>query len=188
MSFKLDSSVLDDDYLEWFPYKEIKNDSTYTEFKVSDFLNNKLKKFRYRYIQHLTWKNIDDNYYIKMYWNKDIYNNAIKFQKILYENDLGSAIIDTFENIVNDDFIEYYIISQDIGQNLKTVYNIETFIKNKTYNYDNYPLEIKKQIKKINKKLLELDIEWGDNNPTNYVIDKNGKIRIVDYDDLTYKK
>ena len=147
--------------------------SDFLQFKLSQFKDIKKRKF------NPVW--ISDNIVIKLYYFKDKFNNAIKMQNLLYENNLGCKLIETW---TNPNFPEFFTISEFGGIDIMTKYKTGVNSKGRNWKNPNIPENIHDQIMSLLKKLKELGYQHNDANDCNFVEDENGIVKIIDYESI----
>jgi len=81
------------------------------------------------------------------------------------------------DHFCND--IEYYTVSEYGGNNLADQYHNES--------YEKLPENIRLQLDEIDNIMDNLNLCQCDDSFYNYVVDKNNKVRIIDYDNIYYK-
>ena len=148
--------------------KKYKNSSE-TEYLVSDFLQDKLKQYKDvdNIYYYLIWI-VDETLVVKMFVEPELFEKALHVQKILAEQDLGCEIVDVWRNGE-----ENFIVSKYGGSSLENECNFEK------------SEEIPSEVHVITQKLFDLGLRMDDFHSGNFVKDKEGKIRIIDYESVS---
>lgn len=141
-------------------------------YKISDFLKNKLKQYKRvrKYGFHNVWR--ADNHIIKMYNNKRIFTEMVDIQNEIYSKD-PSVILPVLETWSPKGEVEWFVVMPYGGKNVSEFYG-ELDI----------PCDIVRKMKSKKNKLYKLGYVHVDLHAQKFVINKKGKVRIIDYDSL----
>ena len=149
-------------------YKRVSKNSSESEYLASDFLQGKLSSY----------DDVDNVYYypvwivertivVKMFVEYDLFENALKVQRILSKEGIGCDIIDIWYNGT-----ENFIVSKYGGSSLESL----------TKEAD----DVIKQVSSIRDKLSQLNMIMTDDHLGNYVQDNDGLVRIIDYESIEF--
>jgi len=141
----------------------------YTEFisrfEASDFLKEKTSRYgNVTSIRAAVWK--ADNVVIKLYRNPATFKLSIENQKIAFERGAGCELLDVW---TNENLGEYFTISEYGGESI----------------WDLYGNDAEDMLDGIEEKLSHIGIVQKDSCTWNYV-EKDGKIRVIDYETCVF--
>lgn len=158
-------------------YKFIEKDVIWSVFKVSEFLENKLKQYKVvqKYGNYHVWQ--ADNVIIKMYDDYDYFENAIYFQTELYKllPNIICPLLETWDN-----GYEWFTVSAYGGKSVPVLYDLKMDECSEYHPPDHL-------VEKINNIVLAIrsvGYKHEDVHAGNFVVDDFGNMKIIDYDDI----
>jgi thiamine kinase-like enzyme len=112
-----------------------------------------------------------------MYLDKQSFDHAVNIQRILYKLDpsMVVSLIDTWiPEESNRGPNEQFVVMKYGGRSIEDRYSdIFDILR-----------DVAIEMTRLKHRLAELGYEHHDLHPANFVMDKNGNIRIIDYDDI----
>ena len=153
-------------YIAQRDYKLVDTIGEIDRCQVSTFLQSKLSIYtRVEHVRgHMVW--IVHNtipIVIKMFLDRETFENTVKMQLLLENHDLGCKLLDTWINEA-----EYFTISVYGGPDLKSKWNSDYLEK----------------VTEIKRQLANLGLRMKDDHLGNFVIDATEKVRVIDYESI----
>ena len=147
-------------------YNRLSKNSSESEYYASNFLHDKLSSYDdVVNVEYYPIWIVNETFVVKMFLEYDLFKNALKVQTILSKEGIACNIIDIWHN-----GSENFIISEYGGVSLETT-SAE---------------EVEDQVQSIRDRLSQLNMVMTDDHKANYVQDKNGKVRIIDYESIQF--